>query len=1108
MTSRRSMLLSLVLGAFLSVLGLNVAYSQVPRSISYQGLLVKNNQPVNALVNLHVKIYDAAGTTLHEENFTQVQVTNGIFNVLLGTSTPFPPNLKFDDQYFLGVNVDNTGEVTPKTPFTAAPYALNAQTVGGIGVSVTPQAGLLLPLDQNGKLPKSVLPASTAAISTIDHLVGDATGNIQLVAGNNITILDNQSANTITISATGGSNGIQTVVAGPGLIGGGSAPGQTSVTLQIAPNGITSSMLGTSAVRGINLDQNIPQLGLYQDALGQLNVGKDNTLNYVVVSQNPNGVPHGIGLNLSNPNTWLALQTFNAGITVNGTTTLVGPVLITGTTTQTGNYTLNGNMVVNGTPEPNVATAAAVSNYEIIDNGDLRVVGATNLIGNTFLNQTFTSAGNSTVGTNASAINTLGSGASSNNTIGASGSSINTMQGSTNTITGTTSNTITGGTNTITGTTNTITGTVANNSQAPTINIGTTQSAGNTVNIGTAGNSANTMTGTTNTITGTVSNSIQSPTNTIGTTNASSNNTIGNAATSTNTIQGATNQIQANTTNIGTTVGSSATNIGNALTSTNTIVGATNNVNATNNNIGTNANSTNTVGAAGSSTNTITGANNTITATTLTTFNGNVLHNGTGEPNAVSAGAVTNYELRNLGDFQNSGATNLIGNVFMNQTLAVAGLTSLNGGLTIIGPLTQSGGNAAIAGGAINSFGTVGSSNNTFGAAGSTNTITGANNNFNATTLNNFTGNTTTQNLQVNGTLGSTGNITLGTASSNNTIGTAGAINTLTGATNNIISTTATNFTGDIIQVSGRVSIAPTAGTTNNFGNAASQINNFGTGTSTTNNIGTGNGSVTNIGTVSGGGISTTNIGNLNPGTNNNINGLTTLQYTGDQTYVRIAGGVASCVGIFPTGAQSELLVNGDGFFDGTLAACRLNIFGAAASCITNLNTVNFGSCGGAGVPINLISSINGVPTGVGATDITNMRNIQASTNIQTNQTLTIGTTGTNATNITSSNPGPAAINQQTPTVSGKLPTYQTYQLDLLPGTGPNGGGAITFNAATTAGLINFDINDALMVTYRTHNLGIPVGALYVTSVPGVSVTVESSAANDNNRVQLTILRD
>ena len=157
MTSRRSILLSLVLGAFLGIFGLNSVYAQVPRIISYQGLLIKNNQPVNGQVTIDYKIYDAAGSVLYQETVSNVQVTNGIFNILLGNpgnNNSGTLNLKFDQQYYLGVSVDGTPEL-PKTAFAAAPYALNAQTVGGIGVSVTPQPGMLLPLDQNGKIPKA-----------------------------------------------------------------------------------------------------------------------------------------------------------------------------------------------------------------------------------------------------------------------------------------------------------------------------------------------------------------------------------------------------------------------------------------------------------------------------------------------------------------------------------------------------------------------------------------------------------------------------------------------------------------------------------------------------------------------------------------------------------------------------------------------------------------------------------------------------------------------------------------------------------------------------------------------------------------------------------------
>jgi hypothetical protein len=376
-----------------------------------------------------------------------------------------------------------------------------------------------------------------------------------------------------------------------------------------------------------------------------------------------------------------------------------------------------------------------------------------------------------------------------------------------------------------------------------------------------------------------------------------------------------------------------------------------------------------------------------------------------------------------------------------------------------------------------------------------------------ATTQNNINGPTVVNgvttvngNTQINGTLGSTGNLNLGTASTNNVIGAAGAINTLTGATNNINSTTATNFTGNIVQISGSAALAPTAGTTNSFGTGATQTNNISTGNGTTTTIGNGSGNVNNIGT-SAAGASTNNIGNLNAGTGNNINGLSTFQFTGDQTYVRIAGGAPTCAAVFPTSAQSELLVNGDVWVDGTMAACRLNIFGAGASCIANLNTTNFGSCTAA--PINLIASMVGSPTGT--IDVTGMRNIQATNNIQTNNILTIGVPGTNATNIQSSNPGIASIAQQTPSVPGRIPTFQQYILALVPASGPNGGGSVTFTTVNAPGL-NFDALSGMSVSYRSHNVGFPVGELWITQTL-TNVTVESSAAGDNNNVQLVILR-
>ncbi len=187
----------ILLGICLSAFGFGIVQAQVPRSITYQGYLIKSNQPVNGVVDLHLKIYNAGGEMLYEETDNQIQVKNGLFSVFLGgNSGRLPESLKFDEQYYLGIDVDNTGEATPRTPFVAAPYALNSQTVGGISVSVTPQPGMLLPLDKNGKLPQEVMPTSGEYLSTINGITGDSKGSVNIVSGDQNTLhVTNDAAN-------------------------------------------------------------------------------------------------------------------------------------------------------------------------------------------------------------------------------------------------------------------------------------------------------------------------------------------------------------------------------------------------------------------------------------------------------------------------------------------------------------------------------------------------------------------------------------------------------------------------------------------------------------------------------------------------------------------------------------------------------------------------------------------------------------------------------------------------------------------------------------------------------------------------------------------------
>ena len=159
----------------LSVSCINVpANAAVPHLINYQGRLTdSSNAPLNGSYALTFRIYDAAtaGNLLWEENQLSVVISKGLFAVLLGSVTAL--NLPFDKPYYLEIKV-GTEVMTPRQQITSAGYAFRAEqadrakdsdTVGGVGVSITPNANKLVPLDGAGKLPTGLLGNSIAILT-------------------------------------------------------------------------------------------------------------------------------------------------------------------------------------------------------------------------------------------------------------------------------------------------------------------------------------------------------------------------------------------------------------------------------------------------------------------------------------------------------------------------------------------------------------------------------------------------------------------------------------------------------------------------------------------------------------------------------------------------------------------------------------------------------------------------------------------------------------------------------------------------------------------------------------------------------------------------------
>jgi hypothetical protein len=198
--------------------------AQVPRTISYQGILADNlgNYVPDGNHSLKLSLYDQAsgGSQVYSET-QNVPVVRGVFNAIIGSVTPLPTTLSFDRAYFLGVSVDGGSEMAPRTPLTAVPYALRA-AVATIAEGLDPNA--------------------TGVVTTVNG----ANGTVQLVGSGSTSI--NRSGSTITISSSGsGGVGMQGLQSTDGSIDITNPSGPVG-TVNVAKEGITSDKLAKSAV--------------------------------------------------------------------------------------------------------------------------------------------------------------------------------------------------------------------------------------------------------------------------------------------------------------------------------------------------------------------------------------------------------------------------------------------------------------------------------------------------------------------------------------------------------------------------------------------------------------------------------------------------------------------------------------------------------------------------------------------------------------------------------------------------------------------------------------------------------------------------------------------
>jgi hypothetical protein len=357
----RARVLRLILPALtiLAVILPTVVSAEVPREMNYQGFLTDpTGVPINGTVNFQFAIFpDSTGVEpcWGREDHLNVQVDRGLFELRLGKYKPITISCLDGTTQWLQIWV-NGAPLTGRRPISSAAYAIKSGDAGGAGDVTDVLSGTGISVtDPGGPQPTVNLDAAfvdarfvnegqtnavtsamvtdntltaddllTPVVSSVEGVTNDG-GNIDLIQGPGITIVADDNANTITLSATTSTECVTDVLAGTGIVV--TNPGGPQPTVSLDANysdsryvnegqadAVSSSMVTDNSLTATDLLTNVVSSvdGITNDgadidlvAGGGVTITPNNTAKTITITATNTGdvtdVVAGTGVLVTNP---------------------------------------------------------------------------------------------------------------------------------------------------------------------------------------------------------------------------------------------------------------------------------------------------------------------------------------------------------------------------------------------------------------------------------------------------------------------------------------------------------------------------------------------------------------------------------------------------------------------------------------------------------------------------------------------------------------------------------------------------------------------------------------------------------------------------------------